>query len=189
MAGNFLRVSIVLSFLHVTLSPACHYALPIQVDLKATTPGLAKATHDLIAKQPGRRERVLWGSFITRVRWEGHASIRPARYCSRRGVSLFIRAPQELSHSWVHHTCPTLAPASHLQVNAELYRTDPDIPLFMCAQRLLYLLAAYQVIIFTGGYFSPPGASSWVCLPQYKRMSYNLHRARCGHVGCCMVPV
>lgn len=92
----------------------------------------------------------------------GHTSIHPALHCSRGGGSFFIGA--SLLHRKVHHACPALAPASHLQVNAELYRTDPDIPLFMCAQRVLYLLAAYQVIIFTGGtgdYCSPAGASSW----------------------------
>ncbi|KAG1669633.1 hypothetical protein FOA52_010793 [Chlamydomonas sp. UWO 241] len=41
--------------------------VPLQVDLKADTPGLVEAVTELIRSQPGRSERVLWGSFIHSV--------------------------------------------------------------------------------------------------------------------------
>jgi hypothetical protein len=45
--------------------------LPIQLDVKVATPGLVPAVHKLVAAHPGRRERLLWGSFLHQARAAG----------------------------------------------------------------------------------------------------------------------
>jgi hypothetical protein len=85
--------------------------LPIQIDIKSPGPGLVEATLGLINQYPGRRGKVLIGSF------------------SR-------------------------------QVNDQIYRTDPGLPLFASTWRMLFLLACYYVGCLQAVHIYESGVSS-----------------------------
>ena len=106
--------------------------IPVQVDLKVTTPGLVEATVDLIHRYPGRKERVLIGSFASETNRRIHeAAPHLPIFCSTlRIVTLWVLFKAGLL--WLIRI--------HEAAAIILWQLAPPSSLFTCGSRPVSML-------------------------------------------------